>query len=107
MTTARDKAMAIVHNLNDRAGIYIDFDDDIMEEIYQEIIDVIELAEENEKRLSKISILKSLVGSPLPTDDEWSKDFQAGVQHGFKMYESKLKFQIARLKKLSAKEPKA
>lgn len=39
--TNREKAEKIVYNLNDRRGINIDFDDEIMEEIYQEIEDVI------------------------------------------------------------------
>lgn len=56
---------------------------------------------QNEKRLAKISILKSLVNLPKPTDEEWSPEFQAGVQKGFEMYESKLKFEIQRLKKLT------
>jgi len=36
--TLIDAAKEIVANLNDRSGINIDFDDDIMEDIYQEII---------------------------------------------------------------------
>jgi type III secretion system FlhB-like substrate exporter len=39
--TRLEKAKKIVDNLNDRAGVYIDFDDDIMEEIYEEIAEII------------------------------------------------------------------
>ena len=35
-----DKAKKIISNLNDRRGVEIDFDDDIMEDIYNEIIEV-------------------------------------------------------------------
>lgn len=41
--TPLDKAKKIVENLNDRSGVYIDFDDDLMDEIYEEIAEVIEL----------------------------------------------------------------
>jgi len=40
--TNLEKAKEIVENLNDRRGIHIDFDDDIMDEIYHEIVEVIE-----------------------------------------------------------------
>jgi hypothetical protein len=40
--TALEKAKKIVEDLHDRSGIYIDFDDDIMEEIYAEIAETIE-----------------------------------------------------------------
>jgi len=39
--TTREKAEKIVHDLNDRS-IHIWFEDDIMEEIYQEISDTID-----------------------------------------------------------------
>lgn len=56
---------------------------------------------ENKNRLAKISILKSLVNLPKPTDENWSEEFESGVQQGFKIYEAKIKFQITRLKKLA------
>jgi len=39
---SQEKAEQIILNLNDRRGVDIDFDEDIMEDIYQEIIEVIE-----------------------------------------------------------------
>ena len=37
-----DKAKKIIADPNDRSGVYIDFDDDIMNDIYAEIVDTIE-----------------------------------------------------------------
>jgi len=53
-----------------------------------------------EQRQAKLSVLKSLVNIPVPHDEEWTSEYQAGVEHGFRLYESKLKFEIRRLKKL-------
>lgn len=40
--TSLDKAKKIVSDLNARSGVYIDFDDEIMDEIYAEIVATIE-----------------------------------------------------------------
>lgn len=37
-----DKAKKIIEDLNDRSGVHIDFDDDIMDDIYDEIVQTIE-----------------------------------------------------------------
>ena len=50
---------------------------------------------------ARISSLKRFSHIPAPHDEEWSEDYQKGVEHGVLLSQQKLRFEIQRLKALN------
>lgn len=50
----------------------------------------------------RITTLKKFSHIPSPHDEDWSEEFQKGVEHGVLISQQKLRFEIQRLRKLIA-----